>query len=69
MSLESTETVELELLLESILRVYGYDFRHYARSSLKRRIKLILDKNELENYSELQALLLHDKASFNHFLL
>lgn len=69
MSLESTESVELDLLLESILRVYGYDFRHYARSSLKRRIKSFLEKKCVRNYSELQAILLHDRESFSQFLL
>ena len=32
------ESLELELLLEAIHRRYGYDFRGYARASLRRRL-------------------------------
>lgn len=32
------EKIEIELLLEAIYRVYGYDFRHYAYDSIRRRI-------------------------------
>ena len=32
------EGIELDLLLEAIYRTYGYDFRHYARGSIRRRI-------------------------------
>jgi len=34
----AVEDVELDLLLEAIQRVYGYDFRNYARASLRRRL-------------------------------
>ena len=30
--------LEVELLIEAIYRRYGYDFRHYARASLRRRV-------------------------------
>ncbi|NIK67152.1 MULTISPECIES: protein-glutamate O-methyltransferase CheR [unclassified Paenibacillus] len=33
------EDVEIELLIEGLFRAYGYDFRHYLRSSLRRRIR------------------------------
>ena len=32
------ETIEVRLLLEGIYRYYGYDFRDYALSSMKRLI-------------------------------
>ena len=34
----SVEEIELELLLEGIFRQYGFDFRNYALSSLRRRV-------------------------------
>ena len=34
----STEDIEIELLLEALFQRYHYDFRHYARASIKRRL-------------------------------
>ena len=35
---EEVETIEVDLLLEGIFRRYGYDFRNYARMSVRRRL-------------------------------
>ena len=32
------ERLEIELLLEAVYRRYGFDFRQYAKASLKRRL-------------------------------
>ena len=32
------DDIEIELLLEALYRRYHYDFRHYARASIKRRL-------------------------------
>lgn len=63
------ENIEIDLLLEAVLRVYGYDFRHYARSSLKRRVIGFLTKAKYENFSRLQEVLIRDEKLFNSFLL
>jgi len=62
-------TVELNMLLETIERVYGYDFRHYAQASLKRRLAGFLTKCQLGSYVQLQEKLLHDKTLFSKLLL
>lgn len=36
---DDKEKVEIELLLEGIYRIYGYDFRNYAYDSIRRRIR------------------------------
>ncbi|MDE0948244.1 MAG: protein-glutamate O-methyltransferase CheR, partial [Sphingobium sp.] len=33
----SIEDIEIQLLLEALYQHYHYDFRHYARASIKRR--------------------------------
>ena len=38
MSSEEKTDIELDLLLEAIYRIYHYDFRRYARSSLRRSV-------------------------------
>ncbi len=54
------ERLEIELLLEAVYRHYGYDFRSYAFSSLRRRLKKRLTAEGLETFSALQDRVLHD---------
>ena len=61
-------SLELDLLLEGIQRRYGYDFRGYARSSLKRRFVHRMQQEKLDNLSSLLPLLLHDPGVFDHLL-
>ncbi len=63
-----TENIELDLLLEGIHRRWGYDFRSYARASLKRRITKGMDEAGLDHLSEMLPRVLHDKAFFDAFL-
>jgi chemotaxis protein methyltransferase CheR len=54
------EDVEVDLLLEGIHRLFGYDFRQYARSTVKRRLTEIMVKEHLGDVSELQGKLLRN---------
>jgi chemotaxis protein methyltransferase CheR len=63
------ENLEIDLLLDAVYRHYGYDFRGYARASLKRRIHATMRQEHLRTVSGLQELLLHDRLAFNRFLL
>ncbi len=58
------EKIEIELLLDTIYKRYGYDFRCYARATLKRRIKNFLIKNKNQKISELAAEILYDEDVF-----
>jgi chemotaxis protein methyltransferase CheR len=60
MNSEEIEKVEIELLLEALYRRYGYDFRHYARASVRRRARHILAKSGKKQLADLIPLLLHD---------
>lgn len=63
------EEIEIQLLLEGIYQCYGYDFRNYAVSSLKRRIRRILEAENLNTISALQDRILHNPDSLQRFLL
>lgn len=63
------EDVEISLLLDGLYRVFGFDFREYARSSLKRRILELMRAEKLETVSALQNRILHDPACLDRFLL
>ncbi len=65
---ESVETLELELLLEAVYRRYGYDFRQYARTSIRRRVAKLIKEERLTTISGLQDRVLHDPSAWDRFL-
>lgn len=65
---DAVEALELELLLEGIYRLHGYDLREYAQASLRRRVANIMRAEGVTTISALQDRVLHDRASFDRFL-
>ncbi|MHA6480681.1 CheR family methyltransferase [Paenibacillus sp. strain BS8-2] len=53
------EELEVDLLLEAIYRVRGFDFRNYLRSSLRRRIRHRMNLEGISTISSLQERILH----------
>lgn len=62
------EKIEVELLLEGIFRHYGFDFRAYAYSSLRRRLWKRIEAERLGSVSALQNAVLHDPAVMERLL-
>lgn len=62
------EHLELDLLLEAIHQRYGYDFRGYARASLRRRLWRRADLEGLRSLSGLQERILHDPLAMERLL-
>ena len=56
------------MLLDGIRSRYGYDFTHYSRASLKRRLERALAQARLTHFTELLDRLLHDEKCFDEFL-
>src|SRR6202789_678114 len=65
---EKTEDIEIQLLLEGLYQRYHYDFRHYARASIKRRLKQAREQMGFRSYSALQESLLHDPGMLGRML-
>lgn len=63
-----TQDIELNLLLQAVNLKYGYDFRNYSKTHLKRRILHRLKLSELKTISELQNKVLWDKELYRTFL-
>ena len=63
------ETIEIELFLEAIYRRYGYDFRNYARASVNRRVRHLLEKTQSKSISAMTERLLHDESFFAELAL
>ncbi|TKH33921.1 chemotaxis protein CheR [Paenibacillus polymyxa] len=62
------EMIEIELLLEGIHRLYGYDFRNYALPSIKRRIYYHAQSENVSTISGLQEKVLHDRSAFDRLV-
>ncbi|MBA2688397.1 MAG: protein-glutamate O-methyltransferase CheR [Gemmatimonadaceae bacterium] len=63
------ERIEVELLLEGIYRKYGFDFRAYAYSSLRRRLWKRIVESGLHTVTALQERVLHNPAAMEQLLL
>lgn len=55
------ESAEIEQLFSSLLETYGYDFRHYAYESARRRVLQRVQHEDLSSISQLQQLILKDE--------
>lgn len=62
------ERAEIDKLLNGISTRYGYDFSHYSRASLKRRLERALARTGLARFTELLDRLLQDEKCFDEFL-
>ncbi|MFT3859548.1 MAG: CheR family methyltransferase [Aquabacterium sp.] len=60
--------LEIGLLLEAVYRRYQYDFRDYAITSLRRRMRQAMARFGCTRLSELQHRLLHDSETFSQAL-
>lgn len=57
--------LELKLLLEAIYQRYHYDFRQYAMSSLRRRVRQAMAHYDCAQVAQLQHRLLHEPELFS----
>jgi chemotaxis protein methyltransferase CheR len=62
------EDSEYMAFLEVIHKKYGYDFREYAESSVKRRIQYYMDKHSIGTIHDLVECLLSDDHVFQEFV-
>ncbi len=62
------EDLEIRLLLEGVQQIYGYDFREYAASSIRRRLTHWLAESDFNTFSEAQSQLLRDRSLFEDLL-
>ena len=62
------QALEIDLLLTGVAERYGYDFRHFARASLTRRIRKAMHTEGVPSVSALQTRLLHDLEAAMRFV-
>lgn len=59
---EKVEDIEIRLLLEAVYHRYHYDFRDYAMSSIRRRLRQACEQLEFPTITAMQERVLHDPA-------
>jgi chemotaxis protein methyltransferase CheR len=62
------DEIEITLILEGIFRQYGYDFRNYARASIRRRLYNCVRSESLNSISGLQESVMHDPSCMARLL-
>jgi chemotaxis protein methyltransferase CheR len=65
---EGVEDIEIRLLLEALYQRYHYDFRHYARASIKRRLIQAREQLGFSSISAMQDSVLHDPSALPRLL-
>jgi chemotaxis protein methyltransferase CheR len=65
---DGVEDLEIQLLLEALHQRYHYDFRHYARASIKRRLIQARERLGFSTVSAMQDSLLHDPSTLPRLL-
>ena len=59
---------EVDVLLNDLLELYGYDFSDYAKASLKRRINRLLTIDNFPSFAELRYRIKNDDAYLKRFV-
>ncbi len=62
------EDENIELLINDVFELYGYDFTDYSRASLKRRINRLYVLDKFPSFAELRYRLRKDPDYFRHFV-
>jgi chemotaxis protein methyltransferase CheR len=65
----SIEEVEVDLLLEAVYRIRGFDFRDYAQGSLRRRIQNRLRAEKVDTITGLLDKILHDASCMDRLVV
>jgi chemotaxis protein methyltransferase CheR len=65
----AVDDVEIQLLLEGLVQVTGYNFRDYDPALIRRRIEAAMAEENVSTVSGLQAKVLHDPASLERLLM
>lgn len=56
------QALEIAIFLEALFQRHGYDFRHYAKASVKRRVIALAEASACASVADLIPRVLHDDA-------
>ena len=64
----SIQDENIELLLQDMLEVYGYDFTNYSKASLKRRINRLFSMDKFPSFAEFRFRIKTDPQYMERFM-
>ncbi len=59
---------EVEILLNDLLELYGYDFTNYSKASIKRRINRLFNLDKFPSFAEFRYHVRNDSTYIKHFV-
>lgn len=59
---------EVEILLNDLLEIYGYDFTNYSKASIKRRVNRLFSLDKFPSFAEFRYHLRTDKSYIKRFV-
>lgn len=59
---------DLEVILNDVVELYGYDFTNYSRASMRRRVARLIVKDRFSSFAEFRYKLRTDKPYFKRFV-
>lgn len=59
---------DLEILINDLLEIHGYDFRNYSRASLKRQVNRLYTKDKFPSFAEMRYKLKSDQYYLKDFI-
>jgi len=59
---------QVDIILNDLVDIYGYDFTSYSKASLKRRILLLMSTDRFPSFAEFRFRLRTDGEYFNRFV-
>lgn len=59
---------EINLLLNDLLEVYGYDFNYYSKASLKRRVNRLFALDKFRDFEEFRSKIISDTNYIKRFI-
>ena len=62
------ENMEIQLLLDAVFLRYGYDFRNYAKASIRRRVLQFMALENIPTVSDMIPRLIHDVNFFENMV-
>lgn len=59
---------DLEIVLNDVVELYGYDFTNYSRASLRRRVARLISKDKFSSFAEFRYRVRTEKPYFKRFV-
>lgn len=59
---------DLEIVLNDVVELYGYDFTNYSRASMRRRITRLIMKDRFFSFAEFRYRVRNDRSYFKRFV-